>query len=172
MTDPLTRGRLEFRQHGVGIELEVAHGLFSAATIDPGTRFLLRWLAERGGYDGAAVLDLGCGYGPLAVWLAAAGSGPVEAVDRDAVAVEWTARNADANGVADRVTTGASLGYDDVRGGRFDLVVSNIPAKIGPAALEHLLLDASTRLAPGGEVAIVVVDGLAAAVRACSSDPA
>jgi predicted RNA methylase len=98
--------------------------------------------------------------------LAAAGVGAVEAVDRDAVAVEWTARNAAANGVAGRVTTRASLGYDDVASAPYDLVVSNIPAKVGPTALEHLLLDAAPRLAPGGRVAVVVVAGLAPEVRA------
>jgi len=171
VTDPLTRGRLQYRQHGVGVELEVAHGLFSTTTIDPGTRFLLRWLGERGGFDGTSVLDIGCGYGPIAVWLAAAGADRVEAVDRDAAAVEWTARNAVANGVGDRVTTTASLGFDDVAGDGYTLVVSNIPAKVGPAALEHLLLDASPRLAAGGEVAVVVVDGLAESVRAVLERP-
>ena len=166
MTDPLTRGRLRYKQHGVAVDLEVAHGLFSATAIDPGTRLLLRWLGPGVDLGGTRVLDLGCGYGPLAVWLAAAGAGAVEAVDRDAVAVEWTARNAVANDVGHRVVTRASLGYDDVAGGPYDLVVSNIPAKVGPAALEHLLLDAAPRLAPGGRVAVVVVTGLATAVRA------
>ena len=171
MTDPLTRGRLPYRQHGVGIELEVAHGLFSATTIDPGTRFLLRWLGQRGGFDGTSVLDIGCGYGPIGAGRGQPHADRVEAVDRDAVAVEWTTRNAIANGVADRVTTTASLGYDDVAGDRYGLVVSNIPAKVGPAALEHLLFDASPRLAAGGEVAVVVVDGLAPTVRTLLERP-
>ena len=162
--DPLERGRLTLRQHGVAVELVSAHGVFSAAGIDPGTAYLLRWLV------GAAVgrrrvLDLGCGYGPLGLWLAAADPArEVLAVDRDAEAVACTAAGAELNGVSGRVVARASLGYDDIGAdGPFDLVVSNVPAKVGPAALRHLLLDAYHHLEPGGAVAVVVVQRLAAA---------
>jgi 16S rRNA G1207 methylase RsmC len=163
--DPLRKGSLRFRQHGVEVELRTAEGVFSAATVDPGTTFLLRWLA---GVEGRDVLDVGCGYGPLALWLAAADPHRrVVAVDRDAVAVECTAAGAAANGLADRVVAHGSLGYDDVDPeARFDLVVSNVPAKVGASALRHLLLDVWYRLAPGGRVAIVVVARLVAEVAA------
>jgi len=165
--DPLLRGELHLRHHGVGVRLVVGHGVFSAADIDPGTRFLLRWLATNPAVHGARrVLDLGCGYGPLGLWLAAAADArSVVAVDRDALAVECTALGAEANGIADRVAAHASLGYDDVEG-PFDLIVSNIPAKVGGAALRHLLLDGALRLEPDGTMAIVVVDRLAPEVDA------
>jgi 16S rRNA G1207 methylase RsmC len=163
--DPLLRGRLSLRQHGVGVQLVTGEGVFSAAAVDPGTTFLLRWLAD---VPGRRVLDMGCGYGPLALWLAAADpEREVLAVDRDALAVECTAAGATLNGLAERVTVRGSLGYDDLDAdARFDLVVSNVPAKVGTAALRHLLLDAWHRLAPGGQVAIVVVERLAAEVAA------
>jgi 16S rRNA G1207 methylase RsmC len=174
-SDPLLRPPLHLRQHGVGVELVAAHGVFSATAVDPGTAFLLRWLAsDPRSASWARVLDVGCGYGPLALWLAAAGEArTVEAVDRDAVAVVCTADGAQRNGCADRVRVAGSLGYDDVAGSGFDLVVSNVPAKVGPAALAHLLLDARFHLDPAGCVAIVVVDRLAATVRALlDGDPA
>lgn len=172
--DPLARRGLRFRQHGIGVELVVAHGVFSAAAVDPGTRLLLRRLADDGAPGGAPrVLDVGCGYGPLGLWLAAAGARQVVAVDRDAVAVACTEAGAVANGVADRVTAAASLGYDDVaRGAPFDLVVSNVPAKVGPAALRHLLLDAWFHVGDTGRMAVVVVDRLAPAATAALDDPA
>lgn len=161
--DPLLRGRLHLRQHGTGVELVTGEGVFSAASVDPGTAFLLRWLADA---PGARVLDVGCGYGPLGLWLAAARpERTVVAVDRDAVALECTHAGAERSGVADRVVAHGSLGYDDVApGARFDLVVSNVPAKVGGEALRHLLLDAWHHLDPDGLVAVVVVDRLAAPV--------
>ena len=47
----------------------------------------------------AAVLDVGCGSGVLAIAAAALGFSPVHAVDMEAEAVEETRRNAAANGV-------------------------------------------------------------------------
>jgi hypothetical protein len=96
----------------------------------------------------------------------------VTAVDRDARAVEATRFGAVANGLEDRVQVQGSLGYDDVVDGAFDLIVSNIPAKIGPAALAHVVLDASHHTAPGGLVATVVVARLASAVAGLLADPA
>jgi 16S rRNA G1207 methylase RsmC len=171
-TDPLRRRSLRFRQHGVGVELEVLEGTFSAAGVDVGTRHLLRWLAADRYAGVASVLDVGCGYGPLALWLAAAGPDrSVLAVDRDARAVEATTLGAARNGLAQRVRAQGGLGYDGLGEARFDLVVSNVPAKVGPAALAHLLLDAVHHLTPAGSVAVVVVDRLAGAVQSLLDDP-
>lgn len=164
--DPLHRGTLAFKQHGTAVELDVFEGVFSAAAVDAGTRHLLRWLAADR-YEGVGtVLDLGCGYGPLGLWLAAAHPGTrVLAVDRDARALAATAAGAARNGLSGRVEVRGSLGYDDVAPDeRFDLVVSNIPAKVGPAALRHLLLGASRHLTDDGLAAVVVVDRLAGEV--------
>ena len=95
----------------------------------------------------------------------------VEAVDRDAVAVECTAAGAAANGVADRVTARASLGYDDV---------DRRPLR--PHRVEHPGQGRPGRpRAPAGRrrpppdarrpVAVVVVDRLAAGVRPARREP-
>lgn len=172
--DPLLRGTVRLRHHGVTVDLQTGEGVFSGAGIDPGTAFLLRWLATHPQVQASQrVLDLGCGYGPLALWLAAAAPARrVTAVDRDALAVECTRLGADANDLGERVVAEGSLGYDDVGGEPVDLIVSNIPAKIGPAALGHLLLDARFHLADAGVVSVVVVDRLAAEVTAVLADPA
>lgn len=160
--DPLHRGTIAFKQHGVAVDLDVLEGVFSATAVDAGTRHLLRWLAAERYAAVGSVLDLGCGYGPLALWLAAAAPDRrVLAVDRDARALAATRLGAARNGLGERVEVRGSLGYDDVGAGeRFDLVVSNIPAKVGPAALRHLVLGAGAHLTDLGSVALVVVDRL------------
>jgi 16S rRNA (guanine1207-N2)-methyltransferase len=167
--DPLLRGELRLRHHGTEVRLVPGEGVFSATAVDPGTRFLLRWLADDAVVASAArVLDVGCGYGPLGLWLAAASPERlVEAVDRDALALECTALGAAASGVAGRVDAHASLGFDEVRVAA-DLVVSNLPAKVGPAAMRHLVLDAAHHAAAA---AVVVVARHAAEVRELLTTP-
>jgi 16S rRNA G1207 methylase RsmC len=151
---------------GRRLELAVAQELFSSHEVDVGTRLLLRTLA--GPEHGARrrVLDLGCGYGPLGLALrAAAADRVVHLVDRDALAVEYSRENAARNRVDD-VEVYGSLGYADVRGSGFDLLVSNIPAKAGAPVVEQLLLGGAGLLAPGGLVAVVVIAPLRASVAA------
>ena len=169
----LHKQALGFRQHGVGVELEVLEGTFASAGIDAGSKQLLRRLADERFAGCGRVLDLGCGYGPLAHWLRAARTDrSVLAVDRDARAVLATAEGERRNDRPLGERPRGSLGYDDVGDEPFDLVVSNIPAKVGPAALSHLLLDAAHHLTAGGLVAVVVVDRLAGPVADLLDDPA
>ena len=63
----------------------------------------LRWLDAQRRPGGERVLDYGCGSGILAIAAAKLGAGAVDAVDIDPQALETTAANARANGVALRV---------------------------------------------------------------------
>lgn len=172
-TELLHKATLTFRQHGVGVELEVLEGVFASAGVDAGTKQLLRRLADDRFAASRRVLDLGCGYGPLAHWLRAARPDrTVLAVDRDARAVTATAAGQARNGRPLGEEPRGSLGYDDVGPERFDLVVSNIPAKVGAAALRHLLLDAVHHVTDDALVAVVVVERLAGAVAEELADEA
>jgi len=54
-----------------------------------------------------------------------------------------------------------SIGVEQVRDQRFDLIVSNIPAKIGDEAIANeFILEPYQLLVEGGEIWIVVVSGL------------
>ena len=161
-TDIYFKQEIDLRHEGRSLRLRVAQDLFSSFQADAGTRLLLRTLS---GVESERVLDLGCGYGPLGLALAAVGSHPeVHMVDRDALAVEYSSQNAALNRLAG-VETYGSLGYDDVSAPGFDPVVCNLPGKAGAPVIEHLLLGANGHVAPGGLVAMVVVDALAADVE-------
>ncbi len=129
----------------VYLELATDAGVFSPGRLDPGTRLLL----EESPLPPASgdLLDLGCGYGPVACVLAKRSPGAtVWAVDVNERALELCARNARAAGLANVrcVTPGdASLP------GRFAAIWSNPPIRIGKGALHALLGRWLARLGPG-----------------------
>jgi 16S rRNA G1207 methylase RsmC len=133
-------------------------GLFSPREIDEGTRLLLQLVAVGPEDD---CLDLGCGYGPVGLTLAAlAPRGRTLMVDKDFVAVEFSRRNAQRNGITN-ATALLSNGLDQIDPAlRFDLIAGNIPAKVGKEMLSLYLHDAHARLRPGGRLYVVTINGL------------
>ncbi|MGB1111244.1 MAG: methyltransferase, partial [Gammaproteobacteria bacterium] len=78
---------------------------------------------------------------------------------KDFVAVDYSNQNAALNSITNaeaRLSNGFSAITDD----GYDLVVSNIPAKVGKEMLYLLLADAHRLLKPGGEITVVTVNGL------------
>jgi 16S rRNA G1207 methylase RsmC len=133
-------------------------GLFSPREIDEGTRLLLKQVRVSPADD---CLDLGCGYGPIGLTLAVlAPQGRTLMVDKDFVAVDYANRNAAHNGIRN-ARAQLSNGFDQIdRSLRFDLIASNIPAKVGKEMLALYLHDARDRLRPGGRLYVVTINGL------------
>ncbi|MBN2887579.1 MAG: methyltransferase [Chromatiaceae bacterium] len=143
---------------GRAFNLHSTWGLFSPREIDEGTRLLLQHLDVAPEAD---CLDLGCGYGPIGLALAAlAPGGRTLMVDKDFVAVDYARANIQRNGLANAEAQ-LSNGFDQIEPTRrFDLVASNIPAKVGKELLALLLHDAHARLRPGGRIYVVTINGL------------
>lgn len=136
-----------------------ANGVFSADGLDLGTGVLLR--THTPGPDAARLLDLGCGYGVVAVALATAcPRALVDAVDVNTRALALTADNAAAHGVRDRVRV--LLPDDADPRTRYDEIWSNPPIRIGKDALHALLLQWLPRLADSGVARLVVGRNLGA----------
>lgn len=163
------RGTVNVAWRGARVSLKTGQGLFCADRLDEGTRLLLDHLPAS---IGGRVLDVGCGYGALCLPIAAMEHGAhVLAVDRDLVAVRYASRNADALGLAN-VEVRASLGYDAIDERDFDLVLSNVPARIGPRGLAHFIAGGLRRLAPSGELRIVAIRDLVAGIESIARERA
>jgi 16S rRNA (guanine1207-N2)-methyltransferase len=148
--------RVRFRFDDRTVTLRSAAGVFSADRIDLGTQVLLRAAPQPTGEG--PLLDLGCGYGPIACALALrAPDAVVWAVDVNSRARELAAANAADLGLA-RVRVAAP---DQVPADvRFAAIYSNPPVRIGKAALHDLLLQWLPRLAPTGSAYLVVARNL------------
>ena len=128
-------------------------GVFAATAVDPGTKLLLLESAQP--VSGAGdVLDLGCGYGPIALTLARrAPDATVWAVDVNQRALDLCAANAAANGL----TNVRAVRPDGVPVEvRFAGIWSNPPIRIGKEALHELLLSWLDRLDDGAHAWLVV----------------
>jgi len=135
------------------LRVDPAHTFGSGS--HPTTRLMLGQLAVLLA-PGGSVLDVGCGSGILAVGAALLGAGSVLAIDIDPGSPAATAANAEANGVADRVTaTTAPLTEVADRSTRFDVVAANLLAPV----IADLALDLERVVAPDGAL---VVSGLLA----------
>lgn len=136
-----------------------ANEVFSADGLDLGTAVLLRSATPPP--DAARLLDLGCGWGVLAVALATACPGAVvDAVDVNPRALALCADNARAHRVGDRVRPLLPAAADP--DARYDEIWSNPPIRIGKQALHDLLLTWLPRLRPDGVARLVVGRNLGA----------
>jgi 16S rRNA (guanine1207-N2)-methyltransferase len=151
-------GRIRVVLPDVYLELDTDSGMFSPGRLDPGTRFLLEE-APRPPADGD-LLDLGCGYGPIACALAARSPGAtVWAVDVNTRALALCAANAARAGLANvRVVTPD----DPSVPASFAGLWSNPPVRIGKDALHALLRHWLARLAPGAGATLVMGRNLGA----------
>lgn len=140
---------------GAERDLVSSASVFSGRGLDKATAVLLGRLDELPAVPAAAtIVDLGCGWGPIA--LTAALEHPdaeVWAVDVSERARSLTSENADRLGLTNvRVVSPDEVPADLSA----DVVWSNPPIRIGKEALHELLLLWCGRLAPTGWAAMVV----------------
>ena len=132
-------------------------GLFSPTEIDEGSRLLIEHVDVR---LQDVSLDLGCGYGALAIPIGKIShEGKIHMVDKDFVAIEYAKKNAALNGLKNYEAY-LSNGFSAVPDVAFDLIVSNLPAKVGRELLWVLLEDAKAHMKPGGRIYVVTISGL------------
>jgi 16S rRNA G1207 methylase RsmC len=142
----------------LAIELQADRGVFGSRAVDLGTLVLLKEAPPPPSHGD--ILDLGSGYGPIAIALARqAPQARIWAVDVNERALELTRANA----VSAAVTNVIAHPPPDIPDNlQFEAIYSNPPVRIGKAALHELLLTWLRRLRPGGSAYLVVQRNLGA----------
>ncbi|GAA3694898.1 methyltransferase [Arthrobacter ginkgonis] len=136
--------------------VQTAGGIFSPDGVDKGTAVLLAGVPDPA--PAGHLLDIGCGWGPIALSMALASPGAtVHAVDVNDRSIGLTRDNAAGLGLGNVVAGTPDSVPADVE---FDTIWSNPPIRIGKEALHELLLQWLPRLAPGGQAWLVVQKNL------------
>lgn len=143
---------------GQEVRVHTAAGVFSHGRLDLGTQVLLRTVPDPPA--AGDLLDLGCGWGPVALTLALRSPGArVWAVDVNRRALDLVRRTAADLGLTNVTAVEPDEVPADVR---FAAVWSNPPIRVGKEALHTMLDHWLGRLAPGAAAWLVVQRNLGA----------
>lgn len=126
-------------------------GVFSKNAIDYGSRVLLDNFQPEGA---KTLLDVGCGYGTLALTLAKKCGLKATLVDVNSRALDLAKKNADKNNIEVNDIFLSNI-YDQVEG-KFDAIISNPPIRAGKEVVHTILSDAYEYLNDGGHLTIVI----------------
>lgn len=143
---------------GEKLKFHSTWGIFCPKEIDEGTLLLVNNLTIEPEFN---CLDLGCGYGPIGLYMARlAPKGETLLVDKDFMAIEYSNTNIARNQIANAKAI-LSNAFDHIDPSlRFNIIASNIPAKVGKEMLSIILHDANHFLSPGGKLYVVTINGL------------
>ena len=125
------------------------NGVFSKKGLDFGTRTLLESISNING----DVLDVGCGYGPIGIYLNKTFNVNVDMIDGNLRSLKLAKKNALLNNA--NVNIFESNIYEKIVK-KYDYVITNPPIRIGKEKLYEILFGAKNILKNGGEVLFVI----------------
>ncbi|MBW4031649.1 MAG: methyltransferase [Acidobacteria bacterium] len=137
---------------GRHVDLTTSNGIFSPERVDGGTQILLAHVPPPP--PGGHLLDLGCGWGPIALSLALESPhATVWAVDVNQRALDLVRRNAESLGLPNVNAVTPDDVPDDIS---LTTIWSNPPIRVGKNELHRMLLHWLPRLEPGSDAWLVV----------------
>lgn len=125
------------------------NGVFSKKGLDFGTRSLLETIDNIKGQ----VLDFGCGYGPIGIYLKKTYDVEVDAVDINERAMNLAKKNAELNKT--NINIFESNIYENINK-KYDYIVTNPPIRVGKKILYQILFEAKEHLNVNGELWLVI----------------
>lgn len=129
----------------------VDNGVFSKSGLDFGTRTLLENLniEEIKG----EVLDFGCGYGPIGIYIADNTNANVDMIDINERSIELAKENSVLNKTNTHIFK--SDIYENITK-KYDYIITNPPIRVGKKILYNILFEANNHLKDGGQLWLVI----------------
>lgn len=145
--EKITRAEIKGRLY----TFKTDNNVFSKKGLDFGTRTLLESI-DISKINGD-VLDFGCGYGPIGIYIASNTNAKVDMVDINERAIHLAKCNAKINQVD--VNIFESNIYSNVSG-KYDYIITNPPIRVGKKILYEILIDAKEHLNVNGHLIFVI----------------
>lgn len=133
------------------LKLNTDNGVFSKDKLDFGTRVLVENL-PLGEFYGK-LLDIGCGYGPIGIYLKKNTDCDIDMTDVNKRALHLAKMNAKLNSVD--VSIFESDAYENISG-KYNYIVTNPPIRVGKQILYSIIMGAKEHLLPGGSLFLVI----------------
>ncbi|MEC0299578.1 class I SAM-dependent methyltransferase [Peribacillus frigoritolerans] len=145
----------DFTLKGRTFRFKSDNGVFSKKEVDFGSRLLVESFNLNEAVEGN-ILDVGCGYGPIGISIAAAyPDRTIEMIDINSRAVELSKENAASNGIAN-VNIYESDRFDKVASNQFAVILTNPPIRAGKSVVHEILEESYRSLVAGGELWVVI----------------
>lgn len=127
------------------------NGVFSKNKLDYGTRFLLEVLTTEN--IGDKVLDVGCGYGPIGIYISKVFNSHVDMIDVNKRAVYLCQMNIKENNVnCNAFVSDCYEKVDDF----YDTIITNPPIRAGKKIIYEIVMNACNHLIENGVLYIVI----------------
>ena len=137
--------------NNVKLKFIVDNGVFSKKGLDFGTRTLLENI-DLDKIEGD-VLDFGCGYGPIGIYINKMTKANVDMIDINKRALNLAENNAKINNV--KVNIFESDIYENINK-KYDFIITNPPIRVGKKILYNILFEAEKYLKDKGQLWLVI----------------
>jgi 16S rRNA (guanine1207-N2)-methyltransferase len=145
--------QIEVKLRGKDFTFVTDAGVFSKKEIDFGSKLLIETMDIN---SNDAVLDVGCGYGPIGLSAAVlANQGRVTMIDINERAVQLSRDNAKRNGIINVSVLQSDL-LAQVAEDSFDCILTNPPIRAGKDVVHLIFSQAFAALVTGGHLWVVI----------------
>ena len=142
---------IAFSVNNTPLKFKTDVGVFSKNNLDRGTEVLLKYLEVDGSVK--TVLDLGCGYGTIGVYMNKRYDVEVDMVDINQRAIDLSVHNVKLNNTKANVFK--SNGFENVNN-KYDLIITNPPIRTGKELIYKFFSEAAKFLNDEGALCIVI----------------
>lgn len=142
---------IAFSVNNTPLKLKTDNGVFSKNNFDRGTEVLLKYLDVDDSIK--TVLDLGCGYGTIGIYMNKKYGIEVDMVDINQRAIDLSIHNVELNNT--EVNVFKSDGFGSVER-KYDLIITNPPIRAGKELIYKFFSEAKSFLEKDGVLCLVI----------------